>query len=64
MAVNGNGRVTLRDIMSLQKEMYEKLDRINSELTNLKIKVAVISATVSTVIWVISYISKLGIFNG
>ncbi|HHL73213.1 MAG TPA: hypothetical protein ENJ29_11960 [Bacteroidetes bacterium] len=64
MAVNGNGRVTLRDIMALQKEMYEKLDRINSELTNLKIKVAVISATVSTVIWVISYISKLGIFNG
>ena len=52
MAEN-NGRVTLRDVMTLQREMYEKLERINLEMTNLKVKVAVISGTVSVVISIV-----------
>ncbi len=44
---SGNGRVTLRDVMHLQREMYEKIEAINLEITTVKIKVAVISALVS-----------------
>lgn len=45
-----SNEVTLRDVMDLQRDMYQKLDAIKSEITNIKIKVAIISGTVSTII--------------
>ncbi|OGC07094.1 hypothetical protein A2V82_12065 [candidate division KSB1 bacterium RBG_16_48_16] len=43
-----NGRATLRDMISLQKSIFDKIERIEEKITNLRLHVAVISVTVST----------------
>ena len=43
-----NGHATLRDMISLQKSIFEKIERIEEKITNLRLHVAVISVTVST----------------
>lgn len=47
---NGNGRATIRDVMALQEKMFQGQKEILEQLSNLKVKVAVISGTVSLVI--------------
>ena len=57
------GRVTLRDIIALQREIYEKLEKINKELAGVKIKVALLSAAVSFVVSVVTWLVRYGVVN-
>ena len=45
-----NGNATLRDVLKLQQLIYDELGKIYNEITNLKIKVAMISSGVAIVI--------------
>jgi len=47
---NKNGRVTLRDIMKLQKETLEKIAELEVEIAVLKVRVSLISGFVALVI--------------
>ena len=59
-----DGRVTLKDIMSLRNDLYKQFDGLNKEVTRLKIKVAMISVSVSiitsTVIGILTAYIKSG----
>ena len=50
MAYDKNGNATLRDVLKLQQLIYDELGKIKNEITNLKIKVAMISSGVAIVI--------------
>jgi len=45
---NGAGTATLLDIMSLQKELYEKMSEVHKEISGIKVRVAVISSAIAT----------------
>jgi len=59
MAGQVNGRATLRDVMELQKESNKTTQAIWKEITNLKIKVYVISGGVSLAVSIIAFIFML-----
>ena len=50
MVYDKNGNATLRDVLKIQQLIYDELGKIYSEITNLKIKVAMISSGVAIVI--------------
>ena len=43
-----NGNATLRDVLKLQQLIYNEVGEIYNEITNLKIKVAMISSGVQS----------------
>ena len=49
-----NERATIRDVMKLQQEMFKEIKLIYCELTNIKIKVAIISSGVATAVSVLT----------
>ncbi|MFQ5639528.1 MAG: hypothetical protein ACE5IR_16205 [bacterium] len=61
---NANGgRVTMRDLMQMQEKTFDKLEAINKEMSNIKVKVALISGSVSVIITIVLHLVKAGI-NG
>ena len=49
-AYDKNGNATLRDVLDLQQKVFDKVEAINKEISNLKVKVAMISTGVATVV--------------
>lgn len=54
-----NGRATLRDVMSLQREIYQEMTEIKDDLASIKTKVYVNAALITLVI---SVAMNVGIF--
>ncbi len=57
---SNDGRATLRDVLSLQKTMDEKLDdlkeKFSCRMTAIEIKVAKIATTISVAVGVITFV--------
>ncbi len=50
---------TLRDIMDLQNKMFDEMKSVRREVANVKIKIAVISSSVSLIMSVLFHLFKL-----
>jgi len=56
---NGNsGRVTLRDLMKLQKLIYDEVGELKDAMSNLKVKVALISGSVAVIVTIVTILVK------